>query len=123
MGILVELLILELGMGTPPFQVVREATRVGLCIAAVDSSFKKEINPHLCSTVFILVCSMGLGVITGSFTEFSLVALSFRGELLGLMAIHLILLALHEVAGELTQDVHIYSDCKGALSKMRWLPP
>lgn len=38
------------------------------------------------------------------------------------MVINLILWALHEVAGELTGNIQVYSDCKGALSRVRWLP-
>ncbi len=38
------------------------------------------------------------------------------------MAIHLILRALHEVTGELKGNILVYSDCRGALSKVRWLP-
>ena len=40
---------------------------------------------------------------------------------MGLMAIHLILRALVETARELSGNIRIYSDCKGALSKVRWL--
>ena len=39
------------------------------------------------------------------------------------MAIHLILQALlHDVTGELRWDILTYLECKGALSKVRWLP-
>lgn len=75
---------------------------------AADGSFMKKIHPHFCSTAFILECSKGGGTITGSLTEFSSIASAFWGELLGLMAIHLILQALHDVAGKLTGNIAVY---------------
>ena len=102
---------------------LRESILRGSCIAVADGSFMREAHPHLCSTAFTLECQEGKGQIRESFAEFSAVASAFRGELLGLMAIHLILRALQEVTGELTGKIRVYLDCKGALSKVRWLPP
>ena len=39
------------------------------------------------------------------------------------MAIHLILLAINEVNPGLGGSIHIYSDCLGALDKVKNLPP
>ena len=99
-----------------------DAIKRGKCIAASDGSFMREAHPHLCSTAFTIECTDGTGVISGSFAEFSAVASAYRGELLGLMAVHLILHALREVTGRLSGKIRVYSDCKGALSKIRWLP-
>jgi len=49
------------------------------------------------------------------------VVCSYRGELIGLLAIHLILLNISRVAPELTGSMHIYS--VGALDKVKNLPP
>jgi hypothetical protein len=48
---------------------------------------------------------------------------SYRGELLGLMAIHLILQAINEVTPSLRGLVSILSDCLGALCKVEKPPP
>ena len=50
-------------------------------------------------------------------------ACTYRGELLGLMAINLILLAADKVRPDLTGSVDVYSDCIGALEKVSDLPP
>ncbi len=50
-------------------------------------------------------------------------ACSYRGELVGLMAIHLILLSINKVNKNLSGFVIIYSDCLGALDKVKNLPP
>ena len=59
----------------------------------------------------------------GSFMESTPNAGSYRGELLGLMAIHLILRSMNEISTDLQGSVHIYSDCMVALNKVKNLPP
>jgi hypothetical protein len=58
-----------------------------------------------------------------SFAEKSSSANAYRGELLGLMAVHLILLAVNTVHTDLKGSAHIYTDCLGALKRVRDLPP
>ena len=72
---------------------IRDAIQAKSCIAVADGSYIKQIHPHLCSTAFIMECTEGRGQLRGSFAEGSLSANAYRGELLGLMAIHLICLA------------------------------
>ncbi len=50
-------------------------------------------------------------------------ACSYCGELISLLAIHLILLSVNKVNPNLLGSVHIYSDCLGALDKVENLPP
>ena len=59
----------------------------------------------------------------GFFQESSGCECSYRGELVGLMAIHLILLSVNEVNAGLTGGVDIYLDCLKALNKVKNLPP
>ena len=68
-------------------QSIWEAT----CMAVTDGSYMADIMPDACSAAFILECSQGRGSITGSSVERSESASAYRGELMGLMAIHLIL--------------------------------
>lgn len=99
-----------------------ESIQAGTCIAVTDGSYIREVYPDLCSCAFILECTEGRGRIFGSFPESSKVANAYRGELLGLMAIHLILLAANKLDEKLTGSVKIYSDCLGALKKVTSLP-
>mmetsp|Transcript_42563 Transcript_42563/g.89338 ORF Transcript_42563/g.89338 Transcript_42563/m.89338 type:complete len:212 (+) Transcript_42563:1288-1923(+) len=55
--------------------------------------------------------------------EKTLVANAYRGELLGLMAVHLLLLSIDKVEDLSGGSAHIYSDCLGALSRVSELPP
>jgi len=91
-------------------------------VAVTDGSYIKEQYPNLNSAAFIFECSKGRGRLIGSFPEKTKYANAYRGELLGLMAIHLILLSINRVNPTLTGSVQIYSDCLGALSRVDDLP-
>ena len=88
-----------------------------------DGSYIKEIYPQLNLAAFVFECSRGRGRLWGSFAEHTPDAGSYRGELLGLMAIHLILRGVNTVHPALRGSVTILSDCLGALTKVRDLPP
>ncbi len=66
---------------------------------------------------------MGRGSLVGSFAEFLIASNAYRGKLLGLMAVHLILLGINELDPTLAGKVTVYLDCKGALDKVEGLPP
>jgi hypothetical protein len=102
---------------------IAESIRQGSCMAVTDGSYKKNLYPDIHSAAFVLECKNKSGQIWGSFPEPSRCACSYRGELVGLMAIHLILLAANEVNEGLTGRIDIYSDCLGALDKVKNLPP
>jgi len=58
----------------------------------------------------------------GAFSEQTMVA-SYHGEFLGLLTIYLILLSIYKVNPNLLGSVYIYSNCLGALDKVKNLPP
>ena len=71
---------------------IQHSINEGSLVAVTDGSYIRELYPNLCSAAFVLECSKGRGRIVGSFSECTDVANAYRGELLGLMVIHLILL-------------------------------
>jgi hypothetical protein len=95
----------------------------GTLVAVTDGSYMRELFPNLCSAVFVLECSKGCGRVFGSFSEALLVANAYRGELLGLLAIHLILLSVNKIHRTLAGSVEIVSDYLGALKRVTYLPP
>jgi hypothetical protein len=99
-----------------------DAIREGTCIAVTDGSYIREVYSNMCSCALVLESTQGRGRIFGSFPEQSKRACAYRGELLGLMALHLILLAANKVDPGLGGQVQIYSDCLGALNKVTTLP-
>jgi len=92
-------------------------------VAVADGSYIKEHYPELCSTAFVLECNKGRGRLAGAFAEASVAANAYRGELLGLMAVYLLLLAVETVSPGLSGSAAIYSDCIGALGRVAKLPP
>ncbi len=92
-------------------------------MAITDGSYIPEIYPNLCSAAFVMECFKGQGRIVGSFSETLSVANAYRGELLGLMAIHLILLSENKLNSNLSGSVKIVLDCLGALKRVTYLPP
>lgn len=92
-------------------------------IAVTDGSYIRELYPNVNSAAFVFVCTKGRGRVLGSFPEQTRSACAYRGELLGLMAIHLILLSVNKVEQQLAGKVLIYSDCLGALNRVEHLPP
>lgn len=57
--------------------------------------------------------------LVGAFAEVSDDANAYRGELLGLMALHLILLAVNKINPTLDGSVTLHSDCLGAISRVK----
>ena len=82
-----------------------------------------HLRKGLCSTAFFFECKRGSGRLVGSFAEFSSSANAYRGELLGLMAAHLVLRGIADLYPDLTGKVVLYSDCEGAVDKVKNLPP
>lgn len=76
---------------------MEDSIRAGTYIAVTDGLYIKELYPDVCSGAFVLECTAGRRLMLGSFDEQSRVACPYQGELLGLMAIHLILLAVNKV--------------------------
>jgi hypothetical protein len=87
-------------------------------VAETDGSYIKEHYPDLCSVAFVLECMQGRGRAIGAFPKASAAANAYQGELLGLISIHLLLLAVYTVLPGLSNRVKIYSDCLGALGRV-----
>jgi hypothetical protein len=95
----------------------------GSLVAITDGSYIRKTYPNLYSAALVMECSKWQGRIVGSFSETLSVATAYRGELLGLMAIHLILLSKNKLHSNLSGSVDIVSDCLGALKCVTYLPP
>ncbi len=95
----------------------------GSLIAVTDGSYIQEQYPNLCSAAFVFECNKGQGCLIGLFSESLRVANAYQGELLGLMAIHLILLSIDKINGAINGSAEIVSNCLGALQRITELPP
>jgi hypothetical protein len=102
---------------------IAEAITARSLVAVTDGSYIWQIYPHLCLAAFVLECAHGQGRLIGLFKEASKAKNAYRGELLGLMAIHLILVSMNWAHKSLLGDVKVVSDCLGALQRVTYLPP
>ena len=91
-------------------------------LAVTDGSYKGKECAHMNSCAFIMECTQGRGKLVGTFPKQSRAAGAYRGELLGLLAIHLILLAVNTVAPEISGSASVYLDCLNAVNWIGTLP-
>jgi hypothetical protein len=101
---------------------LRDSIAEGSVLGVAAGSFISELFPDANSCAFVLECQNNRGRILGRLLEGSKDSCAFRGELLGLLALHLILLAVNTLYPELTGKVRIISDCLGALRRVVDLP-
>ena len=101
---------------------LEEAIQYRTYLAVTDGLYMKELYPDLFSAAFVLECSKGRGKHFGSFPEQLGSASTYQGDLLGLMAIHLILLEVKKVNPNLKGRAQIYYDCLVALGTVATLP-
>ena len=83
------------------------AVAAGSVLAVADGSYIRELFIDANSCAFVLECQEGRGRILGRILEGSKDACAYRGDLLGLLAIHLILLAVNKLRPDLAGKVHI----------------
>ena len=84
-------------------------------MAVIDGSFIREMLPDFCSACLVLECTQVCDRIIFTLAEHSAAANAYKGELIGLMAIHLLHLSVHRISPALQGSVKIYSDCLCAL--------
>ncbi len=92
-------------------------------VVVTNGSYIKEHYPDLCVAAFVLECTKGQGRLVRVFAGASVMANAYHRELLGLMAVHLLLLAVKTVSPSLRGCATIYSDCLAALGRVANLPP
>ena len=83
--------------------------RSGTCLAVTHGSYIKEITNEVCSCEYVLVCTEGWDRLVVSFPKKSKEACVYGGKLMGLLAIHLTLLAANKNDPELQGKVEIVS--------------
>ena len=101
---------------------IADSIASGDCIAVTDGSYMRELTTEVCANAFFFENADRTCKLVGAFPERSETANAYRGELLGLMAIHLLLLAVNKVNPGLDGTVTIYSDCQRALGSVEGLP-
>ena len=94
---------------------VAESLKNGTLVCVTDGSFNRSVDPDICSAGWIIQCRETEKRIVGTVLERSESAGSYRGELVGMLAIKLFLLAIEEYYQVVSSDNEICCDNKGAL--------
>jgi hypothetical protein len=84
-----------------------EAIEAGSVLAVADGSYIRELFSGVSSCAFVFECQEGRGRILGKRVEGSDDACAYRGELLGLLAIHLILLVINKLRPDLVGRIRM----------------
>jgi ribonuclease HI len=71
---------------------LKEALKQGSAILATDGSYSRTKGPHVSGAGWVIACRKTHRLLKGSFYENSRDASPYRGELLGLVALHTIIL-------------------------------
>lgn len=98
---------------------VVESIKDGSAIWCTDGSFDRVSMPDICSAGWSVMDPISKSHIRGSFYEVSPDASAYRGELLGLTALHLVGLAVSELFGAPTKPNNIYCDNDRALGRAK----
>mmetsp|Transcript_22503 Transcript_22503/g.47389 ORF Transcript_22503/g.47389 Transcript_22503/m.47389 type:complete len:406 (-) Transcript_22503:243-1460(-) len=101
---------------------VAEAAAANTLHVATDGSYMRHLAPDTYATAFILECTEGRGQYIGSFASSGSSSNAYRGELLGLLAISLVLRSVNTIYPELHCSVPVYCDCEGAIKRIRSIP-
>jgi hypothetical protein len=87
----------------------------GSAILVTDGSYNRTLAPRISGAGWVLVSTNSLRMVYGSFYEISSAASSYRGELLGLTAIHNLVAFVLEYYSTPTARGSVHCDNKGAL--------
>ena len=112
-----EMIFPDVGLGFDVAWMV-SALRAGTLVCVTDGSYDRQRSPRVCAAGWVIMDTVTGSRLAGSFSEYSTSASSYRGELLGLCAINVILLALTVVGKIDTKpQVTVWCDNKGAVNR------
>ncbi len=77
-------------------------------VAATNGSYMSHLAPDSCSLAFVLECTQGTRRFSGVFALSSQASNAYWGELLGLLAIHLVLHSVQEATPNLLGTAEVY---------------
>ena len=105
----------DLRLSESSLEWVVEGLKEGSLVCVTDGSYFKKKAPNVCSAGWIIADRRTKRQIGGTLVEISPSADSYRGEMLGMLAIRLFLLAVEEFYSAVTTSNDICCDNKGAL--------
>lgn len=102
---------------------VADALANSTLISVTDGSHMRNLDSTATSMAYTLMCTSSGHTIMGSFAKTSNDVSAYKGELLGLLAIHLLLEQAQSIYGTSPLPTHLYSKCQSAINKINQLSP
>ncbi len=96
---------------------IAAALTKGTALISTDGSYSRTRAPHVCGAGWALACRVAQQVITGLFHKFSCNASSYWGELLGIVASHMLILHTAQYYHLLLVSGRIYCNSQSALQR------
>lgn len=96
-----------------------EALTDGTAMLVADGSYCRDLDPQLCGTGWVIACTRRKKMLKGSFYERSGTASAYRGELLGMVAVHALVTTTAEVYNLALSKGSVHCDNMGALNKAK----
>ena len=94
---------------------VAECLKNKTLVCVTNGSYNKQVAPDVCSAGWVIACTQTKRQILGTLIECSGYVGSYRGELLGMLAIRLFLLAVEEYHNTISDGNEVCCDNKWAL--------
>lgn len=88
-------------------------------IFVTDGSYNPDVSKDICSTGWVIFCSHTKKKVTGSFYEVSASASNYRGELMGVVTLHLFLLVVEEFFHIPPCSPDLWCDNQGAINRTK----
>jgi hypothetical protein len=106
---------------------LKTALEEGTSIFATNGSYSQTRGPDICGAGWEIACQKSHKILNGSFYEFSSDVSAYRGELLGLVALHTLILRVCQYYHLTLAQGKIICDSKSALNKSskqrQWIRP
>ena len=106
---------------------VADRLRQNKLVSVTDGLYNKELAPDISSAGYVLACSESKEYVAGTLVERSPWASSYRGELLGMLALRLLLLAIEKYCELISDDNTNFCDNKGVIhtfeNESKRIPP
>jgi hypothetical protein len=94
---------------------MKKALEQGKVILATDGSYSRMRGPNVCGAGWVIACHKSRKILSGSFYKFSSSANAYQGEMLGLVALHTLVLQVCRYYHLLSAKGKIICDSKSAL--------
>ncbi len=105
-----------------PHTWIAMALQNNMLLLDADQPYMRQLAPNMCAAAFILEFKMGTRRFRGVMAGSRMTSNAYQGELLGLLAINLIIWSICNTMSHIQGRADVYCDCLGAINCIKHLP-